>query len=489
MKLLTRPWPLLIFAVGVSLYRYLAWGWLDGISLFGDQAQYWTWSQMLDWGYYSRPPMIAWLIHLAERICGSDAEWALRTIPLVASPLATMLVYSLGRRLYDADTGRDAALLLLLMPALSASAGLVTPDVPLLLFWAAALVCLWSAVNGNAWRHWLLLGLFCGLGLLSRYSMVFFAFGILAFALGHPSESRLLANPRLWAAGGVAALVFLPNLLWNLDHEMVTFRHYDELARLGESFWHPRAFLEFFAAQFAVFGPIGFGLLLVALAQLPMWRRAPREARFLLAFCGAPLLLIGGLALLSQAHANWGGPLYVAAAVLVAAVFRDRRPWINRALVLNAALGMVLYHYPAVLRAAGVPLQTRYDAYQRLRGWDEIGYQAQRLMQEYGDLRLLSDERQLTATLLYYARPLQEPRVWAPPDRPARSHYELAMPLQVGDPGPFLWVTEPPAATDMLLRFSRFERLPDLVAEPYPGLRRHYEAWRVEGFKGYEVQD
>jgi len=486
LKLLARPWPLFLLAVAVSLYRYIAWGMADGLSLFGDEAQYWTWAQAPAWGYYSKPPMIAWLIHLAERLWGSDAEWVMKTIPLVLYPLTTMLVYALGRRLYDPAAGRDAALLFLLMPALFLSSVLATPDVPLLLFWAGALWFLWAALEHDRWRDWLLVGICCGLGLLSRYNMALFAFGVLAFALGHPSERRLLLSPRLYAAAGVAALVLLPNLLWNLDHELASFRHPAEIPEPGGPLIHPRALLEFFGAQFGVFGPISFALLLLGLARLPMWRRAARELRFLLAFCAAPLLLLCGIALLYQAPADWGAPLYLAATVLVAALFRERRPWILRALVVNAALGVVLYHYPVALKAAGVPLQPRYDAYQRIRGWDAIGYQAQRLMQEYGDLRLLTDEGQLAASLLYYARPLQEPRVWAPPGHPPRNHYELAIPLREGDTGAFLWVTAGPAATEVLVRFRHFERLPDLEAEPYPGLRRRYEVWRVEGFKGYE---
>lgn len=489
MSALARPWPLFLLILGVSLYRFGAWSMVEGISLFSDEAQYWTWAQQPDWGYYSKPPAIAWLIWLTTHLAGSEAEWALKLGPLLVYPLTAMGVYALGRRLHDAETGRDAALLFLLMPALSMSSALITTDVPLLLFWTAALWFLWAALNGNAWRDWLLLGVAAGLGLLSKYNMAFFAFAALVFALGHPAELRLLLNPRLYAAAGVALLVFLPNILWNLDHQFVTVRHHAEISGLDQALIHPGAFLEFFGAQFGVFGPISFALLLVALAQLPMWRRASRQTRFLLAFSAAPLLLICGLALLSHAYANWGAPLYVAASVLVAARFREQRLWLRRALWLNIGLGLLLFHYPAALRAVGIPLQQRYDAYQRIRGWDEVGYAAQRLMQEYGDLRLLTDERKLTATLLYYARPLQEPRIWTPPGTPPQNHYQISMPLQDSDRGAYLWVTEAPAATEVLVRFGHFERLPDIEVEPYPGLRRRYEAWRVEGFKGYAPQD
>jgi len=482
---LARPAPLFLLVAAVSLYRFWAWSQVEGISLFSDEAQYWFWAQAPDWGYYSKPPMIAWLIWLTTHAFGSEAEWALKVVPLLLYPLTTMGVYALGRRLFEAEVGRDAALLFLLMPALSLSAVLVTTDVPLLLFWTGALWFLWAALNGNAWRDWLLLGLCAGLGLMSKYNMAFFAFAVLAFALMHRQEHRLLLNPRLYVAGALALLVFLPNLLWNRAHQFITFQHHAQIAELGGPLIHPKAFFEFLAAQFGVFGPVSFALLLLALAQTPMWRKTGRQTRFLLAFCGSPLLLILGLALLSHAEANWGAPLYIAAAVLVAAHCRGQRRWLQAALAVNLLLGALLYHYVPVLEAAGLPLQQRYDAYRRLRGWDELGYQTQRLMQEYGDTRLLTDERNLTAWLVYYARPLDRPRIWAPPQRPPQNHFELAMPLRAEDDGAFLWVTQPPARTEVLVQFRQFERMPDLLVEPYPGLQRHYEVWRVEGFKGY----
>ncbi|HSW15429.1 MAG TPA: glycosyltransferase family 39 protein [Solimonas sp.] len=483
---LARPWPLFLLAVAVALYRWWAWSQLDGLSLFSDEAQYWLWAQAPDWGYYSKPPMVAWLIWLSTHTLGSDAEWAIKAVPLLLYPFATFGVYALGRRLYDAETGRDAALLFLLMPALSLSAMLVTSDVPLLLFWTASLWFLWAALEGNAWRDWLLLGLCAGLGLMSKYSMAFFAFAALAFVLTHRQEYRLLLNPRLYAAATLALLVFLPNLLWNLRHDFVTVQHHAQISELDGPLIHPGAFFEFLGAQFGVFGPVSFGLLLLALARTPMWRKTPRPTRFLLAFCGAPLLLILGLAFLSHAEANWGAPLYVAASVLVAAHFRQQRRWLRAALLVNLLLALLLYHYIALLQATGLPLQRQYDAYRRLRGWDEVGYQVQRVMQEYGDTRLLTDERNLSAWLLYYARPLNQPRTWAPPGLPPQNHYQQTLPLQADDAGAFLWITKPPANTEVLVRFRQFERLPDIVVEPYPGLQRHYEAWRVEGFKGYD---
>lgn len=481
---LQRPGPLLLLVLAVGLYRYAAWGLAEGISLFSDEAQYWTWAQDLDWGYYSKPPLIAALIRFTTALAGSDAEWAIKLGAVLVYPLTTMLVYALGRSLYRPAVGRDAALLFLLMPAVSMSAVIISTDVLLLACWAAALLGFWRALNGNAWRDWFLIGLAAGLGLLSKYNMAFFAFAVVVFTL-HPAERRLWLNPRLWVAGLLALLVLLPNLLWNLRHDFVTFRHHADISGLERALFHPEELLEFFGAQFLVFGPVSFGLLLAALGRWRLWREAPRETRLLLAFSAAPLLLMLSLALVSHAYANWGAPLYVAAAVLVAALMQSRPRWLQAALAVNLALGLVFYHSAALIEAAGLPLQKRYDLYHRVRGWDEVGYRMQRLLQEYPETRLLASDRKLLALLMYYARPLPEPRIWAAPGQGIANHYAMSLPLRGGDPGPFLWIRgdHPDAAT--LARFAGAERLPDLVVRPYAGLERRYQVWRVEGFRGY----
>ena len=55
---------------------------ISELNLHGDEAQYWRWSQELDWGYFTTPPLIAWAIHLTTLIFG-NSEWAVR----LSSPL------------------------------------------------------------------------------------------------------------------------------------------------------------------------------------------------------------------------------------------------------------------------------------------------------------------------------------------------------------------------------------------------------------------
>ena len=62
----------LIVILSITLIRLL-YLFHSGLELYGDEAQYWFWSTKLDWGYFSKPPMVAWVIALTTILGESDA--------------------------------------------------------------------------------------------------------------------------------------------------------------------------------------------------------------------------------------------------------------------------------------------------------------------------------------------------------------------------------------------------------------------------------
>ena len=157
-------WTLLFAALlgGLLVLRLVALA-LNGTDLFFDEAQYWSWSLEPAFGYYSKPPLIAWLIGLATSVCGPSELCVRLPSPLVHTGTA-VAVFLLGRQLYDAQTGALAGLAFATLPGVSLSAGIISTDVPLLFCWAVALLALVHLVDSRAWWPSLLLGLALGLG-------------------------------------------------------------------------------------------------------------------------------------------------------------------------------------------------------------------------------------------------------------------------------------------------------------------------------------
>src|SRR3954452_18686267 len=163
------------FALAVAILAILTLVRLVGLSfssvdLFFDEAQYWAWSREPAFGYFSKPPLLAWTIALAERVCGSSEACIRAPAPILYFG-TSLLVYAIARQLYDVRTAFWAALSLALATGCVFSARIISTDVPLLLFWALALLAYVKLVDGGDQRWAIVLGVALGLGLLAKYAM------------------------------------------------------------------------------------------------------------------------------------------------------------------------------------------------------------------------------------------------------------------------------------------------------------------------------
>ncbi len=127
----------LIIVAAITLVRLIVIV-VSPLQLYPDEAQYWWWAQTPDWGYFSKPPMIAWIVWLTTTLFG-DQEWAIRLAAPLLHGATALLVYAIAQRTFDARTGFWSAIAYVTLPGISYSSGLISTDVPLLFFWALAL--------------------------------------------------------------------------------------------------------------------------------------------------------------------------------------------------------------------------------------------------------------------------------------------------------------------------------------------------------------
>src|SRR6266852_6114448 len=275
----------------------LVWLEVQSAGLYPDEAQYWFWAQHPAFGYYSKPPLVAWLIALTTGAFG-DSEFAVRlSAPLLHAATAG-IVYAIAARLYDRRTGFWSALAYLTLPGVSLSSFIISTDAVLLPCWAAALYAFIRAREPGGERWWLAAGIAAGLGLLAKYAMGYWLLSALGLVLLAPGERRHLRP--LLAATGIAGLIYLPNLWWNWSHGFVSYLHVRDNAELSGSLLHPVAFFEFLGSQFGVIGPLFF-LALIALVLRPR-ALAERRALLLAAFSLPTLGMMLGISLLSRAQ-------------------------------------------------------------------------------------------------------------------------------------------------------------------------------------------
>src|SRR6516225_4528293 len=220
---------MLVCVAAITGFRLL-WLMFQPADLYPDEAQYWVWSQQLALGYFSKPPLVAWLIALTTGLFG-DSEFAVRlSAPLLHAGAATF-VYGIAAQLYDRRVGLWSALVYASLPGVSVSAFVISTDAALLLFWAAALYAFVRAREADGWAWWLVAGLAAGLGLLSKYAMAYWILSALGFVLLLPGERRHLRP--LLAAIALALVIYSPNLWWNWSNGFVSYLHTKDNAELS----------------------------------------------------------------------------------------------------------------------------------------------------------------------------------------------------------------------------------------------------------------
>lgn len=356
--------------------------------LAGDEAYYWDWGRVPDWGYYSKPPLIGWLMGLTGWLTG-NAEWGIRGMALLLGTGTLVMLFALARQLYGAKAAFMSVVLVLLTPA---SAGLnlfLTIDAPLLLTWSAALALFWAAVEKpGCWVRWLALALVIGLGVLSKQMMLVFPLLMLFFAWLSKPDRGLLSNPRFWISMLIGAAFLLPVLWWNEQHAWITLehtKHHFDTKSVDFGKWLTRT-LEWPGVQALVYTPVTWAALIyVLIAGCRHWSQMERRERFLILFSAPALIVFTLLALRQRINPNWPAVFYVPAFILVGAWFTAQLPvqgfvtWKRWTLRVAGVVTLLLHLALPVVFLTSLRGHSKLSA---LRGWQEVGQQMGQYLQK-----------------------------------------------------------------------------------------------------------
>ncbi len=351
------------------------------IDLSEDEAYQWVWSKHLALSYYSKPPMIA-LAHWFGTHLWGDTEMGVRFLPPVVGTIVALMTLRFMRGLVGGGGSLVTTLVLLATPLLAVGSTLMTIDPFLVMFWTAAMVAGWSAVQpAGQTRDWLWVGLWTGLGFLSKYTALILVpcFG-LYFLLHRPARFHL-RRPGPWLALGVLLVCTSPVLIWNAQNGWVTVQHVSENAKL-EKAWTPTAryFFEFLGAEFGLFNPVFFvGMLM---AMVGFWRRSAQRAatRYLFSL-GAPIFLgYWAYTLHSRVQANWIAAGVVPLLCLMIVHWHEcwpqrsaqLKPWLMGGIIVGLLAAILLCDTSLVAKVTGLKVPVEYDPTRRVRGIERL---------------------------------------------------------------------------------------------------------------------
>ena len=492
----------LILGLGVFRLCYLAF---DPFDLVHDEAYYWDWSRQLDYGYFSKPPMIAWIIGLSTRLLGNH-EFAVRLPAVLLGTGSLWFVFLLGRRMYDARVGFWAALLAAMTPGNVAMSLLMTIDSPFLFFWSVALYAFWRMLERgeDRWKWLVVTMLIIGLGLLTKQTMLaMLVFGGLFVLLSKTDRFEAL-RPGLYVCALGALLFLVPVFVWNYQHDWVTLQHTSEHFQAKHvSLWQRTVgSLEFVGGLFGVISPVTFFLVAaVGMFGLLAFRRLGRRDQYLLCLSALPMLLVLGLSFKQRLELNWPAPFFTAAMVLVAAWGLGHfqlpalrlSPSVGRlrhAAIVGAVFLAGTYALPVALTLLGMN-GSKLDVLARLRGWEELGQQVDQTLVEKqapASVMIVTAGRAIAAELAFYMPRHPRVHVWDDNTYPL-SQYDVWGGPQGVEGDDVLVVTKgsEPVPDALRLAFARVEKVDQVTIDIGQGRQHKVTIYRGENFRGWSV--
>ncbi|AFX98385.1 hypothetical protein A1OE_183 [Candidatus Endolissoclinum faulkneri L2] len=401
---LTYLQTVLICVISLTALRLYANAFTD-LELYEDEAQYWTWAQDLDLGYFAKPPLIAWLIAASTNTCG-NGEACVRVLSPILHAGTALALFWLGKVVADNRVAMWSTIIWITLPSVGFSSLIFSTDVPLLFCWTLAIIFYRYLLNNRAWAFAIATGWSIGIGMLAQYDMVYIFFGIALQIILSPRDRWILFNLRGLMVILLTLLIIFPNIYWNATKHFPIIAHIGDDANLNNTpsqKFHVSYSFQFIIEQIGVFGPISF-IIFAWRIILCIRARLTQEEQFLLSFAIPPLVISTIQAFLFQANAKWAITTYPTATILVALwlVSLSRR-WVNYLLIIphlfvSVALSIILASWPKIR----ISFIDQY--FLRLTGWEQIAETSRLEIITNPDLPILMTDQISMSLLLYYMR-------------------------------------------------------------------------------------
>src|SRR6267378_3319033 len=303
---------------------------------FRDEFDYMACGDHLAWGYVDQPPVVPFLIKISRLLLG-DSLRSIRIVPALATSAAVILTAMIAREI----GGRRFAIVLsalafIAVPVYLNDGSVMTTNCLEPLLWMGCVYFAILAINRNDARYWLWFGVVAGLGLEEKYSIAVLGFGIVVGLLLTKQRS-LLMKKWFWVGGVAAFLIFLPNLIWNLNNHWPFLELMHNIRASGRDV-RLSAF-EFFTQQILLLHPLTAPIWITGMFALLL---SPRLKKYrMLGWC---YLVAFTVFVVLKGKNYYLGPIYpmlfAAGAVIVEnGIARTRQAWLKPAIIVLLIAG------------------------------------------------------------------------------------------------------------------------------------------------------
>jgi len=358
--------------------------------LFGDEAQYWLWSQDLDFGYLSKPPLIAWVLSFYTNLFGDNFE-SLKLFPIIFYFFTSVAIYAFCRKL---DLQKSISLIcafsFLVMPAVSVSSFFISTDVILLLFWILSMCVLIEIRQDPSLKNFLIFGIMLGLSFLAKYAAIYFFISLIVLLFFDSRlRSVLYSNKSKFIIFLITIfIVVLPNIIWNAGNGWLTFVHTSDNANLNNinpSF--SRGFI-FLILQILMIGPILFIGTTLNVKKIIY----DTKNIFLLSYSVPIVIIVFVESILVRANANWAAVSLICLLIFfIRSLSYLKNFFLYLNFFINFSFGIVFFLL--------ITISSDYKIFDRINGIQEFSNELKKNLTEKSNI-VVSD-RLLYSSLAY----------------------------------------------------------------------------------------
>ena len=302
---------------------------------FRDEFDYLACGDHLAWGYVDQPPLLPFLVRVSRIVLG-DSLRSIRFLPALAASAVVVLTALIGREF----GGRRFALVLgavavLIAPVYLSDGSLLTTNCLEPLLWMGCVYFAILATKREA-RYWVCFGVVAGLGLQEKYSIAVFGFAIVVGLLLSKQRNAFLSK-WFWIGGLAAFVIFLPNLIWNVQHHWPFLELMHNIKTTGKDV--QLSPIEYFAQQILLLHPLTAPIWIAGLFALLL---SPRLKSY--RFLGWCYLISFAAFVLLKGKNYYLAPIYpmlfaAGAITLENGIERVRQGWLKPAILVLLLAG------------------------------------------------------------------------------------------------------------------------------------------------------
>lgn len=319
----SKPWQSFFIFLGLYL---VIWSVLPNFlvsSVALDVSEGINWGSEWQWGYYKHPPLSSWILYGFYQIFGHVGPYLLSQLCVL---LTLFLVYQLGKKIWSQETALLGCVLTLAVVYYVYPSLEFNHNVAQFPIWAGLYLVFYQALTRNRLIDWLLLGILGGLGMLTKYSVIFLLLPMALYLL-LPKQWPLLKQPQPWIAAFVMLAIFAPHLYWLMTHDWLPLTYANgrshEVIDAANGIQRHFSWLGFFAAQIVAHIPLllMLGFNRKRLLGIKAYKQSlPVGASLLWYLWVAPLVLLVILSLVFGIGLRdmWGMPMWALSGLIAA---------------------------------------------------------------------------------------------------------------------------------------------------------------------------